>query len=420
MVDVGFKKTEIGLIPEDWDDPLSFDELFKISGGLSASRDQLSDKGICYLHYGDIHARDLTYIDVEDEYYSILKLNINLVKASRKSLLKDGDMVFVDASEDDDGVSKFVAIDNRNNIDFISGLHTIVAKSKDGRIHNEYKHYIFENQSLKNQFIEFACGTKVKGLNKTNIKKVLIAFPPLPEQKKIANVLSDIDNLIQIIKKLIAKKKDIKKGAMQNLLTGNKRLKGFSGEWVERIVKELGEIVTGSTPSTASREYWEGDIPWVTPTDIDSKKNIYKTQRQISEDGLKVVKELKANTVLITCIASIGKNAILKKRGACNQQINAIMVNLLNDAEYLYYLFEISKALLLSKAGITATNIISKTVFEEISLCVPKYVEEQIAIASILSDMDNELEELENKLNKYKQIKQGMMQQLLAGRIRLI
>jgi len=207
---------------------------------------------------------------------------------------------------------------------------------------------------------------------------------------------------------------------MQELLTGKKRLDGFSGEWVDKTVEEFGEIITGSTPSTYISSFWNGDIPWITPTDIDGSKNISRSERQITKSGLNAIRKLKANTVLITCIASLGKNAILRKDGACNQQINAIIPDDNFNEDYIYYIFEINKRYLLSKAGITATNMVSKKEFSRISFKLPETIFEQTAIANILSDMDNEIELLEKKLSKYKQIKQGMMQQLLTGKIRLV
>lgn len=182
----------------------------------------------------------------------------------------------------------------------------------------------------------------------------------------------------------------------------------------------LGNIVTGGTPPTANRIFWDGDFPWITPTDISTHRDICTSERCISASGLKVLRPLPANTVLVTCIASIGKNAVLKVAGGCNQQINAVIPNDEHDATFLYYIFEISKGYLLGNAGTTATSIISKTIFQELVFSVPPTKAEQTAIAAILSDMDAEITALETKLTKARQLKQGMMQELLTGRIRLI
>ena len=116
----------------------SFGELFNFSGGLSASRDQLSNDGYLYLHYGDIHTSSKTHIDVRIEGSNIPKLQIPLKKVAAWSLLQDGDIVFVDASEDDEGTSRHVVISNPDGVPFISGLHTIVAKSRTDELNPIY------------------------------------------------------------------------------------------------------------------------------------------------------------------------------------------------------------------------------------------------------------------------------------------
>jgi type I restriction enzyme S subunit len=200
-------------------------ELFSISGGLSASRDQLSDDGYCYLHYGDIHNSDKTFIDVEKEYQEIPKLKINIKSISPKSLLNDGDVVFVDASEDDEGASKHVVIRNIRGISFISGLHTIVLKSIDDSIVNSYKDFCFQTADVKKQFKFYAVGTKVTGISKTNIGYIQLFLPPTKEeQTAIAQVLSDMDLEIKMLDDKAAKYKMIKQGMMQQLLTGKIRL----------------------------------------------------------------------------------------------------------------------------------------------------------------------------------------------------
>ena len=246
---------------------------------------------------------------------------------------------------------------------------------------------------------------------------------PLPptkvEQEAIAEALSDADALIESLDQLIAKKRHVKQGAMQELLTGRKRLPGFSGEWEVKKVREIGEVITGGTPPTQVKEYWLGTIPWVTPTDIDQTKDIFLTERQLTPKGLETIRELPPNSVLVTCIASIGKNAVLKFKGGCNQQINAVVPNHAKSADFLYYLFESSKQYLLNNAGITATSIISKKAFSELDFRLPQ-LDEQTAIATVFSDMDAEIAALEARLDKARQIKQGMMHNLLTGKIRLV
>jgi type I restriction enzyme S subunit len=199
-------------------------ELFNFSGGLSASRDQLSSDGYCYLHYGDIHTSRKCFVDVGSEYQEIPKLHIPLNKVPASSMLDDGDVVFVDASEDDEGTSRHVVIINPQKIPFISGLHTIVAKSKTGALDNSYRRYCFQTPAIQTQFRFFAVGTKVSGISKTNIVKITLPVPSVPEQIAIADILSDMDTEITTLEAKLAKVRGLKHGMMQKLLTGRIRL----------------------------------------------------------------------------------------------------------------------------------------------------------------------------------------------------
>lgn len=198
--------------------------LFDFGGGFTASRDQLSSNGYCYLHYGDIHTSKKTFVDIRAEYQDIPKLDTSLKEVSTASLLEDGDVVFVDASEDDEGTSKHVVIVNRDKIPFISGLHTIVAKSKTDELQHEYRRYCFQTSAVKAQFLFFAVGTKVSGISKTNISKVSLPVPSVPEQAAIAAILSSIDAETAALEKKLVKSRQVKQGMMQELLTGRIRL----------------------------------------------------------------------------------------------------------------------------------------------------------------------------------------------------
>lgn len=199
-------------------------ELFNFSGGYSASRDQLSGDGHCYLHYGDIHGSTKTCIDTEADFQNIPKLDIPLKCVSSGSLLDDGDVVFVDASEDDAGTSKHIVVVNKGKKPFISGLHTIVAKSKTDELTHEYQRYCFQTPAIQKQFLFYSVGTKVSGISKSNIPKLTLSCPSIPEQTAIAEVLSDMDAELAALEKRRDKTRDLKQGMMQELLTGKTRL----------------------------------------------------------------------------------------------------------------------------------------------------------------------------------------------------
>ena len=199
-------------------------ELFTFSGGYAASRDQLSAEGHCYLHYGDIHLSAKTVIDVQAELPDIPRLNIPLAKVAASSLLEDGDVVFVDASEDDEGTSKHILVINKDKIPYISGLHTIVAKAKTDELAHEYRRYCFQTAAIRLQFLFYSVGTKVTGISKRNISKLTMSVPSIPEQKAIALILSDVDMEIVALEGKLGQARAIKQGMMQELLTGRIRL----------------------------------------------------------------------------------------------------------------------------------------------------------------------------------------------------
>lgn len=207
----------------DWEIML-FGDLFHFSGGFSASRDQLSNEGHCYLHYGDIHGMSKTCVNTRLDFLDIPKLDISLGRISEGSMLKHGDVVFVDASEDDAGTSKHVVIENENDVPFISGLHTIVAKSKTNDLAHAYKHYCFQTTQIRQQFMFYAVGTKVSGISKTNISKLTLPIPSIPEQIAIAAVLTSMDVELATLDARRDKTRNIKKAMMQELLTGKTRL----------------------------------------------------------------------------------------------------------------------------------------------------------------------------------------------------
>ncbi|MCQ2892943.1 restriction endonuclease subunit S [Helicobacter pylori] len=281
---------------------------------------------------------------------------------------------------------------------------------------------------VKNDFLFYAYSnikwntehTTILRLYNDNFRNTLIPLPPLNEQIAIANILSDVDRYLYSLDALILKKESVKKALSFELLSQRKRLKGFNQAWQKVKVKDFGIIITGSTPLTQISEYWNGTISWITPTDINDNKDIFNSERKITQKGLDTIRMIPKNSVLVTCIASIGKNAILRVNGACNQQINAIIPNKDFNADFIYYLMENNKQYLLGKAGVTATYIISKQVFEEIDFFVPKDLDEQIAIANILSALDNEIISLKNKKRQFENIKKALNHDLMSAKIRVL
>lgn len=254
-------------------------------------------------------------------------------------------------------------------------------------------------------------------INKSNFSNQLILSPPLPEQKKIAKILSIWDQAITATERLLENSQQRKKGVMQQLLTGNTRLPGFEGEWKSVEIKDLGEVVTGFTPPKSAIGNYGEDFSWATAEDFKSKY-VSNTKIKISQQGLKNKRLLPKGSVLVTCIASIGRNAIANEDLCTNQQINSIIVNECNSNEFVYYQVEFNTRELLSIAGTTAVPIVNKSSFEKIKLSIPP-LKEQNAIADILMTADLEIDALKQRLSSLTQEKKSLMQQLLTGKRRV-
>lgn len=199
-------------------------DLFEFSGGLSASRDQLGNTGICYLHYGDIHLSNKNHIDLDAEQHELPRLDIDINEVGKSTLLEAGDVIFVDASEDDEGVSKHVVIHSSGDHNLISGLHTIVARPKSKELVDLYKRYCFQASDVRAQFRFFAVGTKVSGVSKGNIGKITLAVPSPSEQTQIAECLCSMDTDIAALEARLTKARAVQQAMAQTLLTGRIRL----------------------------------------------------------------------------------------------------------------------------------------------------------------------------------------------------
>lgn len=265
-------------------------------------------------------------------------------------------------------------------------------------------------------------GTTMAGVNEAIISSIPICIPKdSKEQERIAVALSDMDELISSLEKLIAKKKTIKQGAMEQLLTGKTRLPGFSGEWENVLVRDLGCIVGGGTPSTKKATWWSGRIPWISSSDLD-ENNITKvklsrfiTPEAVSSSATCICP---VNTVLIVSRVGVGKVAIAPCDLCTSQDFSNLI---LYDSSPKYIAYALSQKMQSMASRVQGTSIkgLTSENIGAIEMTMPKKAEQE-AMVAILSDMDNEIDTLETRLTKSRQIKQGMMQQLLTGRIRLI
>ena len=191
------------------------------------------------------------------------------------------------------------------------------------------------------------------------------------------------------------------------------RFKGYTDDWEQRKLGELGEILTGSTPSTSNSTYYSEDgIPWVTPTDIN-ELTISDTPRKLSEEGAKVGRVVPANTILCTCIASIGKNALLTVKGSFNQQINSLTPSAGNDAYFLLTESELWSNKMKRMAASGTMQIVNKTEFSELDTLVPS-TDEQKKIGSYFRNLDHLITLHQRKCEELKNIKKFMLQNMFV------
>ena len=367
----------------------------------SLSREQLSDYGIIKnIHYGDIHKKYGNVVDVENDVATYIK---DTEQINKYEFCCENDIIFADASEDYDGIGKAIELINVNE-KLVSGLHTIHARDKKQFFSPLFKGYYFNTPIIHNQIRILANGFKVFGISKDNINNLKVMLPSKQEQDKIAKLLSLLDKKIQLQTKKIEALKLFKKGLINYLFSQNTSMK--------ITIKDLGTIITGTTPSKENNFFWDnGNIPWITPSDITYERDISYSMVRLTKEGLSNGRYLPKDSILVTCIASIGKNAVLKVDGSCNQQINAIIPNEKFNYNYIYYLMEYMSNYMKSIAGTSATSIINKNDFEKLNVNVHS-ITEQIKIDKILSSIETK-EKLENEyLHNITKLKTYLLQNM--------
>ena len=261
------------------------------------------------------------------------------------------------------------------------------------------------------------------GLNKKLLKKYTIVLPTnVLEQEAIAETLSCMDEHIANLTELIEKKKAIRDGALEDLVNGRTRLKGFNDEWDIRCVGECAYIYSGGTPKTTNPYFWNGDVVWLTPGEITKNKRLYihTSERKITVDGVNNSSAtlLPKGTILLCTRATIGYLAIAETELATNQGFKNLVCKPDIDNVFFAYALMTKKSEMVTKAIGTTFLEISKKALSGIEMRIPLLPEQQ-AISSVLTAMDEEILALEEEKEKMLQIKAGAMDDLLTGRIRL-
>lgn len=260
-------------------------------------------------------------------------------------------------------------------------------------------------------------GSTFESINSTDIKNASIITPTLPEQEQIGTFFKTLDKLITLQQRKLDLLKTQKQGYLQKMFpkpgmaVPELRFKGFSDDWEELELKSLGQIQTGNTPSTKqSKNYNDTGMMWVTPTDIDSLITT-STAKKLSEYGLSKARIAKAGSILVTSIASIGKNTLVMEDAGFNQQINSLTPNHGNDSYFLLTDSENWSKKMKQIASSGTMQIVNKTDFSNIKTRIPGCAE-QSKIGTFFKQLDKNISLQQQKLDLLKTQKQGFLQKM--------
>jgi type I restriction enzyme, S subunit len=398
MTKQGYKQTEVGLIPEDWD-VKKFDDFGRFFKGKGIKKDEVKFEGNPCVRYGELYTR---YDNVIRETFSFISNDT----AAQSIKLKSGDLLFAGSGETREDIGKSAVILRE---DTYAGGDIVVFRAKD--IDPVFLGFISNSIPVSKQKAINGQGDAVVHIYAGGISKIQIPLPPtLTEQKAIATALSDVDALITSLEQTITKKKAIKQGAMQQLLTpphkGGKRLPGFEGEWVEKTLGEVSHIKTGSRNNQDKVE--DGEYPFYVRSQSVKRIDTYS----YDEEAILIPGEGGIGTIFHYINGKFEVHQRVYK-------ISSFSEGVLGKFIFLKMKHEFYEHAMTNSVKATVDSLRLPT-FQEFEICLPPTLDEQKAIAQILSDMDAEITQLETKKEKYQAIKQGMMQELLTGKTRLI
>lgn len=397
MKETKFKDTEIGKIPEEWE-TLYIHQITEISTGATPStniNEYWENGTIRWMSSGELNNKiiydvngRITQKGYDNTGTHMLPKNCVLIGLAGQ------------------GKTRGTAAYNKVELCTNQSIAAILPNSK-----YESKYLYFYIDSLYDKLRLLSAGDGGRGgLNKQILQNLEIAMPPLNEQHHIASALTSIDNLISSLGKLIEKKKNIKQGAMQQLLTGKTRLKGFNEPWMEHTIDELFDLGNGYTPSKSNPAYWtNGTIPWFRMEDIRTNGRILKDSIQhVTPEAVKGNGLYPKYSIILSTTATIGEHALLIADSLANQQFTFLnrKVNrrdMIDIIFFYHYCFILGKWCRdnINAGGLLAVNMDD---LKNHSIYIPKSIAEQQAIATILTKMDDEITALEAKRAKYEAI----------------
>lgn len=408
MKETKFKDTEIGKIPEEW-------EIYPLSSIVSDMADGPFGSNLKTEHY--ISEKQVRVVQLsnigDDGWHDSNTKYTSFTHASTLSrcIIPTGSVLIAKMMP----AGRAIICPNIDS-QYILGSD-VVRITCNTKVEPKYFVYYTKSKLYLEQISDYTQGSTRQRTSISKLKTMQIVIPPAKEQHSIASALTSINNLISSLGKLIEKKKNIKQGAMQQLLTGQIRLKGFSEPWVKRKLGDIGSL------AMCKRIFQEetsekGDVPFYKIGTFGQQADAYITKGKY-EQFKQMYRFPQKGDVLISAAGTIGRTVIYNGEPAYFQDSNIVW--LAHNGKYITnnFLFYIYQRTDWNTEDTTIARLYNNN-FNNICIHFPSSITEQQAIANILSKMDNEITALETKKAKYEAIKQGMMQQLLTGKIRLI
>ena len=428
-IPVGYKDSPLGIIPMEWE-VKRLGEITTQLKTFSFSREMLTNEEqfLMYIHYGDIHkSGEKSKIDLKYERLPFLKNGIvpdYEIKKDNFPLLIDGDIVMPDASEDYNGIGHAWNLQNVGEYKVIGGLHTIAMRPNQVFISIDYSALMFGSYLTLRTIKKSAQGTKVYSISYNHIQNALIPLPPLAEQEKIAEILTTWDKAIEKQTQLIQKLELRKKGLMQQLLTGKKRLPGFTGEWEKVKLGEISKRVTRKNDTNCQNVVTiSAQKGFVRQTDFFNKIVASKTTEQyylVKRDEFCYNKSYSNGFPM----GAIKRLVEFEEAVVTTLYICFVIESDVASIDFIEQYF--SLGLLnnglrkVANEGGRAHGLLNVTPYDffDLKMFLPS-LQEQTAIANILSSCDEEIRLAQDKLAAMKEQKKGLMQVLLTGKKRV-
>jgi type I restriction enzyme S subunit len=411
----GYKQTEVGVIPEGWRPTTLGDLAIKVGSGITprGGSSNYREYGRPFVRsqnvgWGTLLLSDIVYID-DDTH--------NLFSATE---LRQNDVLLniTGASIGRSAIADVRLMGGNVN------QHVCIIRTDSREVAPRFINYFLLSDYGQQQMDSFQAGGNREGLNFGQIRSIQLPLPPTKaEQEAIAEALGDADTLIETLEQLLTRKRQLKQGVMQELLSGKKRLPGFREEWRVTRLGQLASIQRGASPRPIESPVWFDEnsaVGWVRISDVTKAgMYLYETAQRLSVLGVQHSRPVGRGSLIMSICATVGRPTITEI-DTCIHDGFVVFDNLRAEKHFLYYMLRSLEGGW-SRQGQTGSQMNLNTgLINRAEILMPPTAAEQAAIAAILSDMDAEITALESKLAKARQIKQGMMQELLTGRIRLV